>query len=113
MQPRSAGWLYDIAKAAELIEEAAAGKSFADYEADALLRSAVERQFEIIGEAVGRLARHDPDIADRLEEYPAIIALRNVLVHGYDQVDDARMWDIIQRHLPRLQHTVRALLDEV
>lgn len=39
-------------------------------------------------------------MADRLEDYPAIIALRNVLVHAYDQVDNGRMWDLIQRHLP-------------
>jgi uncharacterized protein with HEPN domain len=111
MQPKSPGWLFDILEAATLIEEATAGKSFGDYDADPILRSAVERQFQIIGEAIGRVARHDPDTANQFEDYPAIIALRNVLVHGYDQVDNARMWGIIQRHLPRLKRKVKELLD--
>lgn len=65
------------------------GKALADYSDDRLLRQAVERNLEIVGEVVGRLRRDDPDIASRLSEHGRIVAFRNVLIHGYDLVDDA------------------------
>ncbi len=89
-------YLYDIQQAAEFIASFTAGKAFADYEADALLRSAVERQFEIIGEALARLARLDETLASRISEYRRIIAFRNILIHGYADIDHRIVWDIIE-----------------
>ena len=112
MQLEVKKYLYDIAAAGEHITAFTAGKAFADYESDAMLRAAVERQFEIIGEALGQLARFDEAIATRITEYRRIIAFRNILVHGYAQVDDRLVWDIVETKLPALRSEVAALLEE-
>lgn len=87
-------------------------KTLADYYADRLLRQAVERNLEIVGEAVRRLRRDDPDTASRLSEYERIIAFRNVLIHGYDLVDDELVWDTIETKLPVLLSEVEGLLQK-
>lgn len=88
------------------------GKTLTDYSGDRLLRQAVERNLEIVGEAVGRLRRDDPDTASRLSEHERIVAFRNVLIHGYDLVDDELVWDTIQTKLPVLLAEVEKLLRE-
>ena len=80
--------LYDIQSAANLLREFTHGKTFADYERDAMLRAAVEREFEVIGEAVNRLAKVDALVADCISDYQRIIAFRNILIHQYTDVDD-------------------------
>jgi len=112
MQLEVKKYLYDIAAASEHITAFTAGKTFADYEGDAMLRAAVERQFEIIGEALGQLARLDEAIAARITDYRRIIAFRNILIHGYTQVDDRLVWDIVETSLPPLHREVAALLKE-
>lgn len=72
----------------------------------------MERNLEIVGEAVGRLRRDDPETAGRLSEHERIVAFRNVLIHGYDLVDDAIVWDTIRTKLPLLLSEVKALLEE-
>ena len=59
-----------------------------EYQADRQFRRAVEREFEIIGEALNRLTHADPSTADRLDELPRIVGFRNRIIHGYDTVDD-------------------------
>ena len=76
-----------------------------------MLRAAVERQFEIVGEALSQLARVDKDVASMISEYRRIIAFRNILVHGYADVDDRLVWDIIETKLPALRREVAALLE--
>ena len=105
-------YLYDIQRAAALLREFTNGKTFADYESDAILRSAVERQFEIIGEAVTQLARSDEPTAGRITHHQRIIAFRNVLIHGYVDVDDRLVWDVLETHLPTLAQEVEALLED-
>ena len=75
-------------------------------------RSAVERQFEIIGEALAHLARLDPSLANRIREHPRIIAFRNILIHGYTELDHRIVWDIVESKLPTLRSDVAALLEE-
>ena len=104
--------LYDILRAAMLLAEFTDGKSIADYERDIMLRSAVERQFTIIGEAMAQFARFDAEVAARISEYPRIIAFRNVLIHGYADVDDALVWGMLETDVPKLIAEVRALLGE-
>lgn len=105
-------YLYDIQQAAELITSFTAGKALASYEGDAMLRAAVERQFEIIGEALAQLARLDEPLAARITEYRRIIAFRNILIHGYTEVDQRIVWDIVEAKVPRLRREVAALLEE-
>lgn len=103
--------LEDVRQAANLILQFTAGKSFAEYDDDALVRSAVERQFEVIGEAVNRLSKIDSELAKGLPEAPRIVAFRNILIHGYDVVDDQVVWDVIQHNLVPLHAQVRSLLN--
>jgi len=110
MQPESPKLLEDIRRAADSLLQFTAGKSLQDYSDDALLRSAVERQFEIIGEALTRLARVDPDTASRITDYRRIIAFRNILIHGYDAIDNAVVWDVVQGNLKVLHGQVADLL---
>ena len=112
MQLSSLKLLADIDKAAGLILQFTAGCGLQDYTDDPKLRSAVERQFEIIGEALKRLAKSDAATTSRIDEYQRIIAFRNVLIHGYDAVDEKVVWDVIQDRLPTLHQQVRALLVE-
>jgi uncharacterized protein with HEPN domain len=96
MQLEAKKCLEDARQAAELIRQFTAGKSFADYDTSLLLRSAVERQFEIIGEALNRLAKIDAAITASLPDTPRIVAFRNILIHGYDDVDNHVVWDVIK-----------------
>ncbi len=65
-----------------------------------MLRSAVERQIQIIGEALNRLSKVDPATADRITDLARIVAFRNVLVHGYAQIDDALVWEVASTRVP-------------
>ena len=95
--------LWDAQAAAERVARFTAGKTFAEYEADDYFRSAVERQFEIIGEALSQLSRIDSITAAAIPELPRIIAFRNVLVHGYASVDNKLVWGVVERHLAPLR----------
>jgi uncharacterized protein with HEPN domain len=112
MQPKTPKLLADVRDAAAFITQITSGKTLEAYRADRLLRQAVERNFEIIGEAVGRLTRIDPEIAARIGDHPQIIAFRNVLIHGYDLIDDAQVWRVITSDLPRLEQQVSEILSE-
>ena len=104
-------YLYDVQRAIALRREFTTGKTFADYEREALLRAAVERELEIIGEAVAQLARLDQPSAARSSEYPRISAFRNLRIHGYADVDDRLVWDVVETKLPVLSHEVEMLLE--
>ena len=106
-------FLWDAREAAGVIVAVTAGRSFADFERDIVLRSAVERQFEIIGEALSRLSRADAALTERIPGVGEIIGFRNVLIHGYATVDRARVWRTVQEDLPALLATLNALLAEI
>jgi uncharacterized protein with HEPN domain len=110
MLPEARAYLHDIEQASTLIEQFRQGKTFDDYLSDALLRSGVERQLEIIGEAVSKLSRADPTTAAALTGRGRIIALRNILIHGYASVDDRVIWNILDQDLPGLRAEVLGLL---
>ena len=98
--------VYDLDQAIDLIINFTAGKGWADYQGDVLLRSAVERQFEIIGEALNRLKKVDPGLLARISDYGRIIGFRNVLAHGYDIISDDIVWDIVESKLPGLRQEI-------
>jgi uncharacterized protein with HEPN domain len=102
--------LWDMMQAAERISSFAASKSFEDFRGDALLRSGIERQFEILGEAMTRLIQTSPTIAQQFSDYRKIVGFRNALIHGYDVVDDEVTWGIVQQKLPRLREEIERLL---
>jgi uncharacterized protein with HEPN domain len=112
MPPESLKLLTDMQQGAADIAEFAAGKTFENFLADKQLRMAVERAFEIVGEALSQLRRIDPSAAERITDWRAIIGFRNVLIHGYGQVDHAKTWDIVQTELPILRSEVEMLLKE-
>ncbi len=112
MRLESRKYLHDIQRAANVLREFTAGRSFDQYRNDAMLRAAVERQFEIIGEAMARLARVDEAVAARISGYRRIIACRNVLIHGYADVDDRLVWDVVETSLPTLVDEIDALARE-
>jgi uncharacterized protein with HEPN domain len=112
MESKSPKLLEDIRDAAAFVRQATADKTLDDYRGNRLLRQAVERNFEIIGEAVGRLAKLDPKTAAGIGEYQRIISFRNILIHGYDLIDDTQVWDVIQSDLPTLEAQVAFILAE-
>jgi uncharacterized protein with HEPN domain len=104
-------YLLDIQVATDRIGRFTQGKSFEQYLADEMLRSAVERQFGIAGEALSRLAKDDPGVAAQIPDYGKIVAFRNILIHGYASVDDRIVWGVIENYLAQLMAAVRRLLD--
>ena len=104
--------LWDIREAAKLILDSTAEVTFEQYEENVLLRSAVERQFEIIGEATRRIANDDQTIAEQITGYKTIIGLRNRIIHEYDNIANRTVWDIIQNNLPTLMQEVTDLLEQ-
>lgn len=111
MQLESKACLEDVQRAAELILQFTSGKEFDEYENDALLRSAVERQFEIVGEAINRLRKTDSSMITKIPHSLRIIAFRNILVHGYDVVENTIVWDVVQKNLRPLLDHVRQLIN--
>jgi uncharacterized protein with HEPN domain len=103
--------LEDIRQAAELILQFTANKTIEEYATDALLRSAVERQFEIVGEALNRISKIDASITAKIPNTPRIVAFRNILVHAYDIVDNRVVWDVIHFNLQPLLNQVEVLLE--
>jgi uncharacterized protein with HEPN domain len=104
--------LYDIKEAAAAILRFVRGKTFDDYERDELLRSGVERKFEIIGEALNRLSRDNPTVLDNIREHCNIVSCRNILAHGYDSIDNRIVWDISGEDLGKLLADVERVLAE-
>lgn len=103
--------LFDVSQAAEKLSRFIENKSWDDYSTDELLRSGVERQFEIIGEALNQLSKIDPLTVAKVSDYQQVISFRNILIHGYADIDDRLVWSIIETKLPVLRQEVGGLLD--
>lgn len=103
-------WLYDILNAIEEIESFFSGnpKEFTKYQSDLRTKRAVERNIEIIGEALSRILKRDETII--ISNSRKIVDTRNRIIHGYDTVSDDVIWGIVIRHLPILQAEVQGLL---
>jgi uncharacterized protein with HEPN domain len=102
--------LWDAQHAADRVSRFTAGKTFDDYLADELLRSAVERQLGIVGEALSQLRRIDPATAGAISQIARVIGFRNILVHGYATLDHRVVWGVIERDLDSLRKQVTQLL---
>ncbi len=106
-------YLWDAKQAADAIRTFIEGVDFITYDQSEMMRSAVERKFEIIGEALAQLARQTPEVAARLPDFRGPIAFRNTLIHGYHRVDHAEVWYITHTALPDLHAAMSALLEEL
>ncbi|HVF04023.1 MAG TPA: HepT-like ribonuclease domain-containing protein [Frankiaceae bacterium] len=105
-------YLWDARQAAERVVGFVAGRTWQEYAGDVLLRSAVERQFEIVGEALNKLRGVDDAIAAEIADLPRIVAFRNLLIHGYATIDDALVWEIATERAEPLVATLNRLLGE-
>ncbi|MGB4204321.1 MAG: HepT-like ribonuclease domain-containing protein [Bacteroidales bacterium] len=104
-------YLFDIKTSIESIYEyLGSERDFFAYQKNKLLRRAIEREIEIIGEAMSKLMKLAPEL--KIENARQIIDTRNWVIHGYDKVDDVIIWGIISNHLPRLQEEIENLLQD-
>ena len=110
MKPTLKKRLLDALEACRAIQGFVAGHTFADYERNLMLRSAVERQFEIIGEALNHAAIEQPELTTSFPDLRRIVGLRNRIIHGYDSVDDQLLWQTVQAHVPSLAQQLEQLL---
>jgi len=112
MNEKALKYLYDIKLAIVEIDSFFIGreKRFDKYSQDIILKRAIERDLEIIGEAMNRILRENPEI--EIENARRIIGLRNQIIHGYDSVSDENIWGIILIHLPKLKEEVELLIQE-
>jgi uncharacterized protein with HEPN domain len=110
MAPEAAKFLWDAVEAASAAQRFAQGKSLDDYLGDELLRSGIERQLEIFGEALNRFRKLDEHAAERIDDLPRAVALRNILVHGYATVDPMIVWGVLAERLNPMLVQLKALL---
>jgi uncharacterized protein with HEPN domain len=102
-------YLFDIHESIDSIENYLGSKrDFNIYLSDKMLRRAVEREFEIIGEAMYRIEKQDPTV--NITAKKLIISMRNRVIHGYDKIDNEIIWGTIVRHLPTLKIEIESLL---
>ena len=113
MQRDPRAFLRDMRESALAIQGFIAGMDADAYAASDLVQAGVERKFEIIGEALGQLAKLDAPMAARIPELPQIVAFRNQLIHGYATVQARTVWNVAQTSLPALLVCVNSLLDEL
>ena len=102
--------LFDILQAIEEIQGFTEGMDFSVYKNSPVTQRAVERDFEIIGEALNRIKRIDEKVIDNVSEHHRIIGFRNILIHGYDMVDEMIVWNAVENHLPILMKEIQKLL---
>jgi uncharacterized protein with HEPN domain len=103
--------LIDILHAAEEIQNFTHKMNFKAYQGSQVTQRAVERDFEIIGEALNRIKQIDEEFTGKLSESHRIIGFRNILIHGYDIIDAMIVWKAVENHLPILAKEVKEILD--
>jgi len=111
MDERIEKWLYDIKFAVEEVESYFENnaKTFAVFQQNSMLKRAIERNFEIIGEATKRILERNPEI--EISNARKIVNLRNLVIHSYDSISDENIWAIVINGLPELKKEVFKLLN--
>lgn len=112
MLPTSKAHIWDALQAAEAALSFVEGIDEERFHNNLLVRSAVERQLEILGEALNRLRRTDPEVADTVPHIHKIIAMRNVLAHEYGVVDYSLVWSVVSKRVEPLIIILTNLLSE-
>lgn len=110
MQKKTETWLYDILSSIEEIEGYFKDrpKNFSKFQKDTKTKRAIERNLEIIGEALNRIMQVNPKV--KVSDARKIIDTRNRIIHGYDIVSDEILWSIVTRYLPKLKKEVKEFL---
>ncbi len=101
--------LFDVLLASEDISSFTKGLDLSAYLKNKMVQKAVEMEFEIIGEALNRIIKAEPELLEHGSEYHRIIGFRNILAHGYDIIDEKLVWDAINKHLPILVEEIKKL----
>lgn len=105
-------YLYDIKQSIDSINDYLGdNRDFFKYQENKQLRRAVERELEIIGEAVNKALAIQPDLADSIADARRIVDLRNYVIHGYDKIDDVIIWGVLSKNLPLLKSQIEELLE--
>jgi uncharacterized protein with HEPN domain len=113
MDERISKWLFDIQIAGSEIHDFLRQnkiESAIDYNQNIILKRAVERNLEIIGEAINRIVKRDESFLEILPESKSIIGLRNLIIHAYDGVSDEMIWSVVTYHPPLLMKQVSELI---
>ena len=105
-------FLFDIKQACEDIGGFVQEMNLEEYSSNPLVKAAVERKFVVIGEAMTRLKGEYPEFLNEITDHEKIIGFRNVLVHGYDVVDDATVWSAIKDSMPILRREMEDMLSK-
>ncbi len=113
MQRDPRAFLWDVREAALAIRTFTMGMNASAFLANDMAQAAVERKFEVIGEALNQLAKSDAALALRIPELPQVVAFRNQLVHGYSTVRAITVWNVVEGSLPALLSKVDVLLAEL
>ncbi len=112
--PRSvAAYLADILDACDAIEAVLVGVDLATYQQERAVRSAVEREFILVGEAVAGIGRLQPQLVDSISHARMIVGFRNVLTHDYAAVDDETVFGVAMSDLPALRRECAGLLERI
>jgi uncharacterized protein with HEPN domain len=106
-------YLGDILQCIDEIEVAVNGISFETYRAEFKIHRAVERDFTIIAEALSQIGQTLPDVASRVDHLRGISGFRNVIIHDYFYVDNAKVWSVVHDELPLLKEQVEQWKSEV
>lgn len=112
MRPEAAAHIWDASEASQAIRQFTTDTTEDAFLNDLLRRSAVERQLEILGEALNRLRRDDPSTAARVPELDNIVGMRNVIAHEYGDVDYKLIWSAVTTRIPRLISVFAGLLED-
>ena len=108
MTTRIKKYLLDILDAVNSIDSYISDIDFVQYRKNKMVRRAVEREFEIIGEAMNAVLKIDETL--KVSSKERIIGMRNRVIHGYDKIDDGLVWGTIKKHLPLLKIEIEDLL---
>lgn len=114
MDERILKWIYDVRIAIDEINGYFENKEkdFLKYRENKMLKRAIERNLEIIGEAINRILKRDEAYEKQISNARAIIGLRNQVIHAYDNISDENIWSILINHLPNLESDIDKLIRE-
>ena len=112
-EAQAAAFLWDAVTFARNVGVAVGTTPLETYLGGGPVAWATERQIELLGEALNNLRKVAPELAERIPDVHKIIATRNVLVHGYTEVNSTIVWQAATQAIPRLLPTLEALLAEV